>query len=253
MTITYGSLEHRRGAEPLTVEVERGERATGVEVVGEGEREAEDAGELCAVAARPEQDDLWRRRRRRGRDEVLPQAAFAPDVAQQAHEVEEIAGEVVGAECVRRAAEGGRRPLIGAGRPAEAEVDATGVERFERRDLLGHDQRGVVGQHDAARADPDAIRAGRQVGHQDRRGRARHRGHVVMLGHPEAVVAERFGLLGDDGCVGKGLGGRAAGDDDGEVEDRQRRSGGLLQCHKGGQPMRASIASRVSTIGSGVR
>ncbi len=40
---------------------------------------------------------------------------------------------------------------VAAGRAAESEVDAAGVERGERAELLGDDQRGVVGQHDRRR------------------------------------------------------------------------------------------------------
>ena len=51
------------------------------------------------------------------------------------------------------------RDLIGARRPAEAEVDPPGMQRRQRAELLGDDQRRVVRQHDAAGADTD--RAGR--------------------------------------------------------------------------------------------
>ena len=57
-----------------------------------------------------------------------------------------------------RPAQGGRGHLVGAGRPADAEVDAPGMERLEHAELLGDDERRVVGQHDAARADADACR-----------------------------------------------------------------------------------------------
>jgi hypothetical protein len=42
------------------------------------------------------------------------------------------------------------RQLVGAGRAAQAQVDAAGVERSQRSELLGNHQRCMVGQHDTA-------------------------------------------------------------------------------------------------------
>ena len=39
---------------------------------------------------------------------------------------------------------------VAAGRPAEAEIDAAGIERGQRAELLGDDERRVVRQHDPA-------------------------------------------------------------------------------------------------------
>ena len=86
-------------------------------------------------------------------------------------------------------AQGGGGVQVRTRRPADAEVDAAGVQRLQQRELLGHHQRGVVGQHHPARAHPDAGRDGRQVRDQHR-WRAGHRRHVVVLRHPEAPVAE---------------------------------------------------------------
>ena len=82
-----------------------------------------------------------------------------------------------------------QRALVGAGRAAEAEVDAAGVERLERAELLGDHERRVVRQHDAARADADRRRAAGDVPDHDRRRGARDAGHVVVLGEPEAPVS----------------------------------------------------------------
>ena len=48
------------------------------------------------------------------------------------------------------------REAVGARGPTEAEVDASGVQRLQHAELLGDREGGVVGQHDAARAQPDA-------------------------------------------------------------------------------------------------
>ena len=75
----------------------------------------------------------------------------APEIA---HQLDDIVRELVG---VRREVAAHRisRCLVGAGRAAEPEVDAAGEERFQRPELLGDDQRRMVGQHDPARADAD--------------------------------------------------------------------------------------------------
>ena len=52
-------------------------------------------------------------------------------------------------------ADGQRSCLVAAGRTAQPQVDPAGIKRFQRAELLGHHQRRMVGQHDAARADPD--------------------------------------------------------------------------------------------------
>jgi hypothetical protein len=53
------------------------------------------------------------------------------------------------------APQGPQRHRVGAGRPAETEVDAAGKQGCERAELLGDDVGRMVGQHDAAGANPD--------------------------------------------------------------------------------------------------
>jgi hypothetical protein len=55
------------------------------------------------------------------------------------------------------AAQGAHRVAVGARRAAEPEVDAAGVELGQCAEGFGDHQRRVVGQHDAARADADAV------------------------------------------------------------------------------------------------
>ena len=64
----------------------------------------------------------------------------------------------------------------------------------------------MIGQHHAARADPDRGGDGGQVGDQHRRRGAGDAGHIVVFGHPEAGVAEGLGTLGQLGGVGQGGG-----------------------------------------------
>jgi hypothetical protein len=69
------------------------------------------------------------------------------------------------------------------------------VEADERPELLGDDERRVVGEHHAARPDPDLGGRGGELGRQDRRRRARDPRHVVVLGDPVARVAEALDVL----------------------------------------------------------
>jgi hypothetical protein len=67
----------------------------------------------------------------------------------------------------------------------------------QRAELLGdHDGR-VVGQHDAAGADADALRPFGNMADDDRGGRAGDAGDVVVLGDPEAPVAPTL-RMGDE-------------------------------------------------------
>jgi len=58
---------------------------------------------------------------------------------------------------VDRAQRAQRSPVAAPG-AADAEVDTTRVQPVERAIGLDHTQRHMVGQHDAARADVDALR-----------------------------------------------------------------------------------------------
>ena len=118
------------------------------EVVRERERQPEQAGDLGAVAAgaeqphrRPVPDGRYREHR-----------AVAVEVG---HQLGELLREVVGAQRVGAAAQRGGGARVGARGAPDAQVDPARVQRLQGAELLGHDQRLVVGQHHAAGADPD--------------------------------------------------------------------------------------------------
>src|SRR5690606_37232135 len=134
------------------------------------------------------------------------------------------AREVVGRGVV--AAEGPGRDHVGARGPAEAEIDTAGVQRGQRAELLGNDERRVVGQHDAARPDANRRGAGRHVGDDDGRGGTGDARHVVVLGQPEAAVAERLGALRQLQRMPERVGRGEALTDGAEVENRKRYSHG---------------------------
>ena len=136
-------------------------------------------------------------------------------------QLEHVLREVVAAAC-QVAAQGAGGGLVGAGRAAEAEVDAAREQRFEGAELLGDYQRCVVRQHDAAGADTDARGGAGHVGNHDCGGGAGDAGHVVVLGEPVTGVARPVGQLRQFARVAQGVGRRAAGGDGGEVEYGKR-------------------------------
>ena len=62
VTMRCGAVEHGRRLEAVAVDADRREGSAHVEVVGERERQPEEAGEPGAVIRRPQQDDLRRSR-----------------------------------------------------------------------------------------------------------------------------------------------------------------------------------------------
>ena len=112
------------------------------------------------------------------------------------HQVAHVAGELRRAlvgERVQRE----RRAPVGARRAPEPQVDAAGRDGVEHAELLRHLEGRVVRQHDAGAADADALGDGGDGRHQDL-GRGADDGVVaVMLGDPEAVVAQRLAVLGE--------------------------------------------------------
>ena len=114
-------------------------------------------------------------------------------VAEEAHELPDLPLEHRGRGPLapERAADGRREPQ----RVPDPEVDPVGVEGGEHAELLGDDERLVLRQHDAARAqaDPFGHLPDRREQHRGRSGR--DAGHGVMLGDPEPAVAELLGAL----------------------------------------------------------
>jgi len=117
------------------------------------------------------------------------------------------------------AAQRAHRERIGAGRAAQPQVDASRIKGFQRADLLGHDERRVVGQHDAPGAHADRAGVARDVPHQHDGRRARHAFEVVVLGDPVAQVAPALGGLGEEPRRLERARDRAALRIGGEVED----------------------------------
>src|SRR5580704_15635357 len=102
---------------------------------------------------------------------------------------------------LRRATQGVQRELIRAWRTAEPEIDTAGKEPLQRSELLGDDVGRMVRKHDAACPDPNGRRPLGDVSKHDRCRGAGNASHVVMLGHPDAPVAQFLGVSGEVASV----------------------------------------------------
>ncbi len=115
--------------------------------------------------------------------------------------------------------EGKGGAAVGARRAAKPHVDAAGRQRVEHAEHLGHFEGRIVRQHDAGAADADAIGRGGD-GRDHDLGRGTHDGRMVMvLGNPEALVAQRLAMLGERHGVADRLVLRAVGDGDRLIEN----------------------------------
>ena len=90
-----------------------------------------------------------------------------------------------------------QRELIGAWRAAKPEVDAAGKEPRQRSELLGDDVGRVVRKHDASCPDPNGRRPFGDMSKHDRCRGAGDARHVVMLRHPDALIAPFLGVSGE--------------------------------------------------------
>jgi hypothetical protein len=188
----------------------------GREVGCECEWQPELCRELCAERARAEQPDRdVEASARDGANRLIGRRW-----AKVSKQLLDVLGKRVGAVVV--AAKRPHGALIGARRPAESEIDASGKECGEGAELFGDDERRVIREHDASRSNANARGARRDVSDHHRRRRTRDAWHVVMLGEPEAVVAQLLGVACQLERIAKGARCVAAGDDWREIENRER-------------------------------
>ena len=114
---------------------------------------------------------------------------------------------------------GGR---IGAGRAAQAEIDAARKKRLQHFEALGHHQGRVVGQHHAAGADAHAGGDGGDLSDHDVGRGTGDRRQIVVLGHPIAHIAQAVGEPRQIERIAQRLGAGRAGRDRREIEDGER-------------------------------
>jgi hypothetical protein len=103
-----------------------------------------------------------------------------------------------------RTAESAGRELIAPGRATQTEIDAAGIERLERAELFGDDERRVVRKHDPAGADPDAFRLASNMADDDGSRRAGDARKVVMFRQPVTMVAPTLCVLREIHRVSEG-------------------------------------------------
>jgi hypothetical protein len=142
-------------------------------------------------------------------------------VGQEVHHLKHVIWEVVGVG-VQRAPKGHRGGPVRARSATQAEIDAAGEQRLQRAKLFSHLQRGVVRQHDPPGPNPDARCTSPHVTNEHGRGRAADAGHIVVLGQPEPRVAQPLCVLRQLQRAAERQCRRAALDDGGEIQDRER-------------------------------
>jgi hypothetical protein len=121
---------------------------------------------------------------------------FREPVSREGEELPEPLWEIFSPWSVLRATQGRGRHGVCTRRAAYAEVDPPRMQGLQDFEGLRHLERGVIREHDPARADPDPPgRAGDVADHDLRRG-ARDGGQVVVLGQPVPFVAEPVGEPG---------------------------------------------------------
>ena len=159
----------------------------------EGESSAGKRGKAGAVTARSEHPE-------RRQSDLLRHGAHGTERMTVGKAVRSKQNELLKAleEIVVRAAVLARSQRVGgdgvgAGRAAQPEIDAPGIERLQHLEPLGHHQRGMVRQHHSAGADAHVPGHRRDLPDHDLGCGACDRGQVVVLGHPITREAERFG------------------------------------------------------------
>ena len=100
-----------------------------------------------------------------------------------------------------------RGSLIAPRRAAKTEVYAARIKGFKDAEYLGNFEGAIVGQHHAPAPDSNMLRTGGNLANHDFRTGPGEAGQIVMLGHPEAFVAEFFYRLSKSDRLPQGLGG----------------------------------------------
>ncbi len=186
-------IEVGRRREAGAVALDRGARRGRIDEVGGGVGQAELSGGIGAPAAGAEEPEREAATRRR-RDVDAAEGVLGREViAEEGEELGELLGKVVVHRLARaQALEGVGVELAAAGRPADAEVDAAGVERLEDAEGLDDFEGAVVGQEDGAGADANRRGLGGDAGDHDLRRRAGEGSSGVVLGEPVAAIAARL-------------------------------------------------------------
>ena len=101
-----------------------------------------------------------------------------------------------------------------------------GIKRLQHLEALGHHQRRVVGQHDAAGADAQGLRHRRDLPDHDIGRRARDRRQIMMFGHPIAPETQAIGVPRKVERIAQGL---CAAVELAETGERSRMDSGIMR------------------------
>ncbi len=224
----FGRCEGGAGYEVALVELDGLAGGDGGEEVGEGVGQAFVGGGDGGPHGGAEEPDFGCASGRGGRDVDVAEgmrtgvACRAGEIpaggVEEGAELGQLLGEVVFGGGGALAFEGVGLELAAAGGATETEVDAVGEHGIEGAEDFGDLERGVVREHDAAGADADARGGGGGAGDEDFGCGASEQRHGVVLGVPEAGVAELVDVLGEGEGVVEGVGGGKAFGHGGLVE-----------------------------------
>ena len=107
---------------------------------------------------------------------------------------------------------------VRAGSAADSKVDPPGIQCFQGSELLGNDQRGVIGKHDAARTHAQGGGSSGNMANQDGGSGAGDARHVVMLGQPKPGKSPRLSVLREVETIAKSFRNGAVGADGRQIE-----------------------------------
>src|SRR5918994_5214108 len=214
-----GTFEALRGLEARAVSVHGGGRVRRAEMRGEGVAEAHLPGRPRRVAAGTQQPDRGQPDTVRHGDHSSVRMLFRKPIAREGEKLAEPLRKVIRLELVLRAAQ--RRGCHGVrarGAPY-AEIYSSRMQRLQNAEGLRDLERGVVGEHDPASADPDPLRYVGDVPDHDLRRRTGYARQIVVLRQPVALVAEPVGEPGELERVAQRPGTIRARTDRRDVED----------------------------------
>ena len=204
-------LQRVRRLEKLAVQTHR-RHALRRKVPGEREGQTQSRRQTGAEIAGSKQPDRNVQALARNRAHRLGGVRRAQEGAQLIEQF----GEVQAA--ARIAAQGALGQPVAARRAAQAQVDASGKQGFQRAELFGDEQRRVVRQHHTAGPHPQGGGVRGNVADQNRRGAAGDAIDVVVLGEPEALVTQLLHVPREVHRITKRVRGGAALRDGREVQ-----------------------------------
>ena len=137
---------------------------------------------------------------------------------QVTNELHHVVGKVIRAE-IGAATKGPGCDVIGSWRSTESQVNATRVQGLQGGELLGHHERRVIGEHDAARAHPHRRSGGGQMLNENSGSGTRDGRDRVMLRDPKPVIPETLRFNGEHRRLPESLRRRRTAGDGREVKN----------------------------------